>query len=335
MIFQNMNWLPYGAAAFLIILAAALLRNFRYKKINFSNFLSLPAGGGAGKYMRFVPDALKILGVLLLVIALLRPQSIKKETQENIKGIDIMLALDISGSMQAEDLKPDRVEAAKEVCRNFVSGLVNDRAGLVVFAGKAFTQCPLTSDYEIVKSFIDQVDLQTVRIDGTAIGDAILTATNRLELSGASKVIILATDGVNNRGIPPIEAAKIAAYKNIKIYTIGIGKKGGAPMIYTDNFGVKRQAVNPYTGQPLRFEEPDENVLTQIAQMTGGMYFRATNEQSLNEIYNMIGKMEKQDIKVKKYDRHEDRFEWFLWAGLILIIAALGLEAWKYLKVSE
>jgi Ca-activated chloride channel family protein len=144
MIFQNMNWLPYGAAAFLIILAAALLRNFRYKKINFSNFLSLPAGGGAGKYMRFVPDALKILGVLLLVIALLRPQSIKKETQENIKGIDIMLALDISGSMQAEDLKPDRVEAAKEVCRNFVSGLVNDRAGLVVFAGKAFTQCPLT-----------------------------------------------------------------------------------------------------------------------------------------------------------------------------------------------
>jgi len=335
MIFQNLDYLPYGIAALFLITAVMLLRNLRYKKINFSNFSSLPSGDARLKYAHILPDALKILGVLLLVLALLRPQTIRKVTQEKIKGIDIIMALDLSGSMQSEDLKPNRVEAAKAVCRNFVSGLENDRVGLVVFAGKAFTQCPLTADYDIVKSFIDQVDLQTVRIDGTAIGDAILTATNRLEASGSSKVIILATDGGNNRGFSPVEAAKLAAYKNIKIYTIGIGKKGGAPMIYTDNFGVKRQAVNPYNGQPLRYEEPDENVLTQIAQLTGGRYFRATNEQALGEIYNIIGKLEKQDIQVKNYDKHEDRFQWFLWAGFIMILIALGLEAWKYLRIVE
>jgi Ca-activated chloride channel family protein len=335
MTFQNLDLLPFGIAVFVVLLAVMLLRNFKYRKINFSNFSSLPSREKSAKYMHYIPDALKVLGVLLLVLALLRPQNIRKETQEKIKGIDIVMALDISGSMQADDLKPSRIEAAKEVCRNFVSGLENDRVGLVVFAGKAFTQCPLTSDYEIVKSFIDQVDLNTIRIDGTAIGEAILTATNRLEASGASKVIILATDGVNNRGVLPVEAAKIAAYKNIKIYTIGIGKKGGAPVMYTDNFGVRRQGVNPYNGQLLRYEEPDENVLTQIAQLTGGRYFRATNEQALGQIYDIIGKLEKQDIQVKKYDKHEDRFQWFLWAGFILIMAALGLEAWKYIKIVE
>lgn len=331
--FENINLLPLGVAAALLLLFVLLWRNFKFIKINFSNFSSLAKASSKQQLLFFIPDALKIAGIILLVIALLRPQLVKKETQEKIKGIDIILALDISGSMQAEDLKPNRLEAAKRVCREFVSGLVNDRAGLVVFAGKAFTQCPLTIDYEIVKSFIDQVDLQTIRIDGTAIGEALLTAANRLETSGSSKVIILATDGGNNRGMSPIEAAKIAAFKRIKIYTIGIGKKGGSPMVYMDNYGIKRQAVDRYTGQPLKWEEPDEASLKHVADIGGGRYFRATDEQSLRQIYDIIGKLEKQDIQVKTYDKREDKFVWFLWAGFLLLLAALGLEAWKFLRV--
>lgn len=331
--FENAALLPWGLAAALILLAVLIFRDLKFIKINYSNFSSLLKATSKQQYLYLIPDIIKLVAIIFLVIALLRPQLLKKEMQDKIKGIDIILALDISGSMQAEDLQPNRLEAAKRVCREFVSGLVNDRAGLVVFAGKAFTQCPLTIDYEIVKNFIDQVDLQTIRIDGTAIGEALLTATNRLESSGASKVIILATDGGNNRGMSPIDAAKIAAFKKIKIYTIGIGKKGGAPMIYTDNFGTKRQAVNNFTGQPLSWEEPDEASLKQVAAIGGGRYFRATDEHSLKDIYDIIGKLEKQDIQVKTYDKREDKFIWFLWAGFILLFAALGLEAWKFLRI--
>ncbi|MEI7541933.1 MAG: VWA domain-containing protein [bacterium] len=331
--FENAALLPWGLAAALILLAVLIFRDLKFIKINYSNFSSLLKATSKQQYLYLIPDIIKLVAIIFLVIALLRPQLVKKEMQEKIKGIDIILALDISGSMQAEDLQPNRLEAAKRVCREFVSGLVNDRAGLVVFAGKAFTQCPLTVDYEIVKNFIDQVDLQTIRIDGTAIGEALLTATNRLESSGASKVIILATDGGNNRGMSPIDAAKIAAFKKIKIYTIGIGKKGGSPMLYTDNFGTKRRAVNNFTGQPLSWEEPDEASLKQVAAIGGGRYFRATDEHSLKEIYDIIGKLEKQDIQVKTYDKREDKFIWFLWAGFILLFAALGLEAWKFLRI--
>ena len=330
--FGNLNLLPWGIAAAAILIGALLWRNSKFVRIRFSNFSSLLKASSKQQLLYIIPDTLKILGIILLVIALLRPQLVRKETQEKIKGIDIILALDVSGSMQAEDLKPNRVEAAKKVCRDFVSGLENDRVGLVVFAGKAFTQCPLTVDYEIVKSFIDQVDLQTVRINGTAIGEALLTATNRLEASGPSKVIILATDGVSNVGINPVEAAKIAAYKKVKIYTIGIGKKGGAPMVFMDNYGVKRQAIDNF-GNPLKYEEPDEEVLKRVADIGGGRYFRATDEKSLGEIYNIIGQLEKQDIQVKTYDRKEDKFIWFLWAGFLLLLLALFLEAWKFLRV--
>ncbi len=330
--FGNINLLPWGIAAAAVLIAALLWRNFKFVRIRFSNFSSLLKASSKQQLLYILPDTLKILGIILLVIALLRPQLVRKETQEKIKGIDIILALDVSGSMQAEDLKPNRVEAAKRVCRDFVSGLENDRVGLVVFAGKAFTQCPLTVDYEIVNSFIDQVDLQTVRINGTAIGEALLTATNRLEASGPSKVIILATDGVSNVGINPVEAAKIAAYKKVKIYTIGIGKKGGAPMVVMDSSGVKRQVVDNY-GTPQKWEEPDEEVLKNVAEIGGGRYFRATDEKSLKDIYNIIGRLEKQDIQVKTYDRKEDKFIWFLWAGFLLLLTALALEAWKFLRV--
>jgi len=332
MIFANMNLLPQ-LVIFIIVLAAFLaVRDILRLKINFSNVDRLRKTG-AQPAGAVITDVLKILGVILLCIALLRPQESKTQTKDKLKGIDIMLALDISGSMQANDLLPSRVDAAKEVCREFVSGLTNDRVGLVVFAGTSFSQCPLTSDYEIVKNFIAQVDLQTIRIDGTAMGDAIITAVNRLEKSGPTKVIILATDGVNNRGVSPVEAAKIAAYKGIKIYTIGIGKKGGAPVIQRGYDGVLRQVVNPYTGQVIKYEEPDEATLTQIAESTGGAYFRATDTRALKEIYATIGKLEKQDIDVKTYNKKTDHFKWFLWIGSGLLLLVFGLEAFKYTRV--
>jgi Ca-activated chloride channel homolog len=332
MIFANLNLLPQLVVFILVLAAFFIIRSIFRRKIAFSNIERL-SKTGAGSAGAVITDALKILAVILLCTALLRPQEAKTETKDKIKGIDIMLALDISGSMQADDLKPSRVEAAKEVCRQFVSGLVNDRVGLVVFAGTSFSQCPLTSDYEIVRNFITQVDLQTIRIDGTAMGDAILTAVNRLEKSGPTKVIILTTDGVNNRGVSPVEAAKIAAYKGIKIYTIGIGKKGGAPVMQRGYDGRMHQVTNPYTGQVYTYEEPDENTLTQVAETTGGAYFRATDNRALKQIYETIGKLEKLDIDVKTYNKKIDHFKWFLWIGLGLLLLAFGLEVFKYTRV--
>ena len=310
-----------------------ILKNIKVGRVTLSNIDTLKKIENNIDKLLILPDVLKIIGLILLSIALLRPQEIKKETFENIRGINIIIALDVSGSMQAEDLKPNRLEAAKDVCRDFVDGLKSDRVGLVVFAGKSFTQCPLTIDYAIVKNFINQLDLQTVRIDGTAIGDGIINSVNRLENARGSKVIILTTDGVNNRGVDPIEAAKIAAYKDIKIYTIGIGKKGGAPMTYIDPFGIKRQAYDRVTGKPLKWEEPDEKTLKKIAEITGGRYFRATDEHKLKEIYRLIGKLEKQDIKVKTYNRYIDKFYPFLVAGFLFLLSAFLMEVFKFTRV--
>jgi len=331
--FANEKLLPFLLIAVFIYVVFILLRDLKYKKLAFSNVNSLnKTKSKTGNLLVFLPDVLKTAGIILLIIATLRPQDVKKETQENIKGIDIILALDLSGSMQAQDLKPNRIEAAKKVAEDFVNGLTTDRVGLVVFAGYSFTQCPLTADYEIVKNFISQLDLRTVPIDGTAMGDGIMTAVNRLVDSKGSKVIILATDGVNNRGMNPIEAAKVAGYKGIKIYTIGMGQKGGAPMILTDQFGRQVQQYDQF-GRPARWEEPDEKTLKAIADLTGGQYFRATNEAALKQIYDDIGSMEKQDITVKTYNKYTDKFELFLWMGFLLLAAALLIEIFKYTRV--
>lgn len=332
--FANINLFLPVLILGLIFLIFLIFNYIKLKKFHFSNFNVLQKTSfGFHSGVVYILDALKILGLVLLIIALLRPQKIEKETQENIKGIDIIVALDISGSMQAEDLKPNRLEAAKEVIRKFVSGLSGDRVGLVIFAGTSFSQCPLTTDYEIVKSFISQIEFQTIRIDGTAMGDAIITSINRLESSGSSRVIILTTDGINNRGFSPIEAAKAAIHKGIKIYTIGIGKKGGAPMMQLGWDGVKRPVIDRYTGRQLKWEEPDEKTLTQIANMTGGKYFRATDEKALKEIYEIIGKMEKKNIKIKIFNRYIDKFQIFLWAGLVILLFVFLLEVFKFLRV--
>jgi Ca-activated chloride channel family protein len=331
--FANINLLPYIIILFILFVAILVSKNINFGKISFSNYISLKGSKlTVRNLLIYLPDTLKIIGVILLCVALLRPQSVTKETKDKIKGIDIIIALDLSGSMQAEDLEPNRLEAAKDVCRKFVNGLTNDRVGMVVFAGKSFTQCPLTVDYEILKTMLDDVDLQTVRIDGTAIGEAIINAVNRLENSGTSKVVILTTDGQSNRGVNPIEAAKIAAYKDIKIYTIGLGKKGGVEMNYIDRMGKKRQAVDRY-GRPRMWEEPDEKTLKTIAELTGAYYFRATNKQSLREIYNTIGKLEKKDIKVKTYDKYHEKFYIFLIIGMIFIFLAFILEVFWFTRI--
>lgn len=331
--FENENLILFAVAAALAAVITALIRNIKPGRLSAPAVFgkkNTGAGAAAGFYL---PDILKTAAIFLFCAALLRPQGVIKETEEKIKGIDIMICLDVSGSMQAEDLPPNRLEVAKDVLIQFVSGLKTDRVGLVVFAGRAFTQCPLTADYEILKSFIRQVDFSTVRIDGTAVGDGILAGINRLEPSEGAKVIILVTDGISNTGINTLEAAKMAAAKGIKLYTIGIGKKGGAPMMYTDRFGNKRQAVDRNTGRPLNWDEPDEKTLREAAEVTGGIYFRVENKSELSRVYEDIAKMEKQEITVRHYDRYEEYFFYFIAAGLLLLLFSLIFEAFAGIRV--
>jgi len=201
-----------------------------------------------------------------------------------------------------------------------------------VFAGKSFTQCPLTTDHEIVRELTGQLDFNTVRIDGTAVGEAVLNAVNRLEKSSTTKVIILTTDGVSNRGVSPVEAAKIAAYKGIKLYTIGIGRKGGAPVMGRDIYGNYGQVLDRF-GRPAKYEEPDEATLKEAAGITGGRYFRATDNSTLDDIYRTISLLEKKEIEVKARNKYTELFMYFLWAGLMMMLAAIVLEAAGLIRV--
>ena len=226
-----------------------------------------------------LPMFLRILALILLIVALARPQSFS--TGENVytEGIDIAMLLDISGSMLAEDFKPNRLEAAKYEIDNFITGRTSDKIGLVIFAGESFTQCPLTIDYSVLRGLIKDINSGMLE-DGTAIGNAIANGVNRLKESKAkSRVIILLTDGVNNRGeIDPITAAQIAEKFEIRIYTIGVGTQGEAPYPFQTPFGKQYQMV------PV---EIDEDILKEIAKITDGKYFRATSNQKLTEIYNI------------------------------------------------
>ncbi|MFP4548617.1 MAG: vWA domain-containing protein [Fidelibacterota bacterium] len=263
---------------------------------------------------------LKMAGIALLILALARPQKINTEKVFSTEGIDIVLALDISTSMLAVDFKPNRLEAAKLVAKQFVENRQNDRIGLVVFAGETFLQCPLTIDYNVLKNFIDQVVVAEREFDGTAIGMAVANSVNRLRDSDAkSKVIILLSDGRNNAGeLDPMTAAELAKTFDIKIYTIGAGKKGKA-----------RYPVQGFGGRTeyrLVDVQIDEAVLQEISQATGGKYFRATNREKLLSVYNEISQMEKTEIKVKDYYNYYELYFWFLLPGFFMIIAAIILE---------
>ena len=261
---------------------------------------------------RHIPFILRILSLIFIIIALARPQSSISRQDVSIEGIDITIALDISSSMLAEDFSPNRLEAAKIVASEFVEGRPNDRIGLVAFSGEAFTQCPLTTDKTVLLELFRELKSGMIE-DGTAIGDGLATAINRLrESTTVSKVIILLTDGENNRGnIDPISAAEIAKKYGIRIYTIGVGSRGMAPYPFQTPYGIQYQNVEV---------KIDENLLQQIAQMTGGKYFRATNNATLREIYHEIDQMEKSKIDVSEFHKKTDEFRPFVLVAIILLI---------------
>ena len=267
-------------------------------------------------YLRHLPFILRVLIISLLIIVIARPQSTNKWQSSTTKGIDIIMALDISGSMLAEDFKPNRIEAAKQDAIEFISGRTDDRIGLVIFSGESFTQCPLTTDHAVLINLFKNIKSGMIE-DGTAIGLGLANAVNRLKDSKAkSKVIILLTDGVNNQGeIAPLTAAEIAKTYGIRVYTIGVGTRGMAPYPFKTPFGTQYQNVKV---------EIDEDVLTQIAQMTDGKYFRATDNQKLKQIYQEINKLEKSKIDVKKYSNKQDAYLIFaIIAALLLIFEIL------------
>jgi len=268
--------------------------------------------------LRHIPFAVRMLAIGLLIIALARPQSFSSGENVTTEGIDIAMVLDISGSMLAEDLKPNRLEAAKNVIDNFVEGRISDRIGLVVFSRDAFTQCPLTIDYNVLRNLL--LDIRSGMIeDGTAIGNAIANGINRLKDSNAkSRIIILVTDGVNNSGeVDPISAAEMAKTFGIRVYTIGVGTRGEAPYPVKTPFGTRYQMV------PV---EIDEAVLQKISGLTDGQYFRATNNRALKEIYDKIDKLEKTKIEITSYKNASEKYHSWLWWGLILLLVELGLS---------
>jgi Ca-activated chloride channel family protein len=276
-------------------------------------------------WMRHLPFVLRCAALALMIVVLARPQVFDKEISRKVEGIDIILCLDTSTSMLAEDLKPNRVEAAKTVAQDFVRGRVSDRIGVVPFAAESWTQCPLTTDYEIVTGLLG--DLKTGMVeDGTAIGMAMATSLNRLRESQAkSKVIILLTDGQNNRGeIDPVTAAQAATALDIKIYTVAVGTQGMAPYPVETVFGKRYQQV-PVT--------IDEEMMKQIATLTGGQYFRATDEKKLARIYEEIDRLEKTEVNVEEYRRVAEVFHPWLWAALGCISLEFLLSLWGLRKL--
>lgn len=261
---------------------------------------------------------LRMVAVGALIVALARPQAMLSRQEMKVEGIDIVLAMDVSGSMLAEDFKPNRLEAAKKVAADFIQGRSNDRISLVVFSGEAFTQVPLTIDHPVLLNQLNDVKSGIIK-DGTALGDGLATAINRIKDSQAkSKVIILLTDGINNQGsVDPQSAAEIAALYNIRLYTIGCGTQGLAPYPFRDQFGRVH-----YQNVPV---ELDEQLLTQMAESTkDGHYFRATNKKSLENIFHQIDKMEKSKIDVTRYAHTKDQFaSWLIVAGIALLLEIL------------
>ena len=275
--------------------------------------------------LRWLPYALRCIAVGAMVVAIARPQSSLSRQEMKVEGIDIVMAMDVSGSMLAEDFKPNRLEAAKKVAADFIEGRKSDRMGLVVFAGQAFTQVPLTVDHHILLQQLGSLKSGLMR-DGTALGDGLATAINRIKDSEAkSKVIILLTDGVNNQGsVDPQSAAEIAAMYGIRIYTIGVGSLGKAPYPFRDQLGrVHYQNVDV---------EIDEALLQDMAGLTdGGQYFRATNRKALAEIFDQIDEMEKSKIDVTQYAQTRDEQAPWLWAALIALLLEL-LVRWGWFK---
>ena len=305
----------------LLVPLAIIWYILRHKKqeasVNFSDLkgmVKLPKTWKA--YLRHLLFALKMAALALLIVALARPQSSSTNSTSNIEGIDIVMAMDVSGSMLARDLKPDRLTAAKKVASDVVKGRPGDRMGLVIFSGETFTQVPLTTDHGVMLNMLAEMKNGLIE-DGTAIGDGLATAISRLKDSEAiSKVVILLTDGMNNAGsVDPYTAAEIAKLYGIRVYTIGVGTYGTAPYPVQTMFGTQMQQIKV---------EIDEKLLSTIANSTGGKYFRANNNKKLDEIYQEIDKLERSKIEVTEFRRlHEEFYPLVAWAIALLLLEFL------------
>ena len=304
-----MTGISFANPAFLwlLLLVPAMIAFYILRQQNTSASFKIPGlkafektGSTFRNYLRHFLFALRATAVALLIVVLARPQKTDKFQNTSTEGIDIMMTLDISGSMLARDFKPDRLEASKNVATEFISGRPYDRMGLVVFSGESFTQCPLTTDHAVLINLMREIQSGMIE-DGTAIGNGLATAVNRIKDSEAkSKVIILLTDGVNNRGdIDPATAADIAKTYGIRVYTIGVGTQGMAPYPVQTPYGMQ------YQNMPVEIDEP---ILKEIASKTGGKYFRATDNNKLIQVYSEIDKMEKSKIDVRQFIRKEEKF---------------------------
>lgn len=311
--FQNPEYF-WLLLALPVMLTYYILRN---KKLQGTFKISTISSFGKTKfpYFRHAVIFLRILGLAALVFAIARPQTSSSWQDVTTEGIDIVIAMDISGSMLAEDFKPNRLEASKDVAMKFISERPYDRIGLVIYAGESFTQCPLTTDHDVLLNLFKDVKNGMIE-DGTAVGMGLATAVNRLKDSEAkSKVVILLTDGVNNAGsIPPVTAAEIAREFGIRVYTIGVGTNGTAPTPYQDQFG-----RTVYQDVPVRI---DEKTLSEISKMADGQYFRALNKNKLEDIYQEIDKLEKSKINVTDYRKKSEHF----WPFALLAAVVLLLE---------
>ncbi|AEW21645.1 von Willebrand factor type A domain protein [Tannerella forsythia KS16] len=317
MIFANPSYI------YLLLLLIPLIGWYFWKmrknqasvEMSSSQAFDAPKAVTAKVYLRHVPFVLRMIAIALVIVILARPQSTNSWQNSSTEGIDIMMAIDISSSMLAQDLRPNRLEAAKNVAAAFINGRPNDNIGLVVFSAESFTQCPLTTDHAILLNLFKNIQSGMIE-DGTAIGLGLANAVSRIKDSQAkSKVIILLTDGSNNRGeIAPVTAAEIAKTFGIRVYTIGVGTKGEAPYPFRLPGGMIQTQMIPV--------DIDEPTLKQIATTTGGQYFRATDNASLKEIYSEIDQMEKTKISVREYSKKQEEYKNIA----LLLLALLLLE---------
>ena len=315
----------YPERFFLLLLLLPVIAWYVFKNnennatLQFSSFSGFKGIVKSYKYyLRHLPFVLRMLALSAVIAMLARPQATNSWQEVQTEGIDIVLSMDISGSMLAEDLKPNRLKASIDVASQFVNSRPDDNLGLVVFAGEAFTQCPLTNDHAVLLNLFK--DLSTIELEnGTAIGMGLATAVARLKESKAvSKVVILLTDGENNRGeITPKTAAEMARTFGIRVYTIGVGTRGEAPVPYQTAFGIQYQMAKV---------EIDEELLTDIALMTGGKYFRAVDNESLKNIYSEIDTMEKTKLDVKQFSKKDEKFFVFALLAFLFMLGEIALR---------
>ena len=313
----------YPDLLWLLVIPALLVLHYIYLEISerhphFRVSTSVPWTAGGRSFMamlRHVPFILRIFALSMIIVAIARPRSSEEMERVDTEGIDIVLAMDVSTSMLARDLTPDRISASKDIAIEFIAQRPTDRMGIVVFAGESFTQCPLTTDRATLINLMKEVQTDLIE-DGTAIGNGLATAVARMKDSDAkSRVVILLTDGVNNRGeISPQMAAEIAKTYGVRVYTIGVGKEGMAPYPVMTPWGVEVQNVKV---------EIDETLLAEIAESTGGRYFRATDNTKLAEIYSEINKMEKARTTVDSFPIYKELFVQYALLALLAILLEL------------